>query len=516
MHNMSTARSSFRSLPFPLARVVIISGAINFVGFALAGLGSAATPTAYPGAAAFRSPPFDSDRWEFRTTRLESAGPSPRAIRPTTDTAYIYNSGFIVDSTDNPGGQTSITTGDTLTVTSGGFAVGVNHSGTFTQSGGSAVVNGNYLYLGLMFGSTGVYNMSGGDLTADQVIVGYGGTGTFTQSGGTVTTGNNGFLRLGNNPGSTGTYNLDGGTLTTSFVGVASSTNNNAFNFNGGTLQLQANNGSFSGGPFLTANVRAGGAIIDTAGFNVTVSAPLVHSTITGDAATDGGLTKNGLGTLTLFGASTYNGGTTLNAGTLLVNNTTGSGTGTGAVTVKTNTTLGGSGTIAGAVTVNSGGKLAPGNSAGRLSVGSLTLASGSTLAIELGGTTAGSQYDQVFVAGALSLTGSTLSVSQINGFNLAPGQKFFILDRTGTDVSPVGLFANAPGGIYTDTAGNKFLVNYADHDPADTSNALLNDVSLTVTPEPSTWAMLLLGGAGLLALPVVRRRRRRQSGAAA
>ena len=45
----------------------------------------------------------------------------------------------------------------------------------------------------------------------------------------------------------------------------------------------------------LTAiNVRNGGAIIDTAGFDILIPAgqPLNHSSIGGDNATDGGLTK--------------------------------------------------------------------------------------------------------------------------------------------------------------------------------------------------------------------------------
>ena len=59
------------------------------------------------------------------------------------------------------------------------------------------------------------------------------------------------------------------------------------------------------------------GAIIDTAGFNVTIPQLLQHSAVAGDSAKDGGLTKNGNGTLSLSGANTYTGNTTINAGTL-------------------------------------------------------------------------------------------------------------------------------------------------------------------------------------------------------
>ena len=62
-----------------------------------------------------------------------------------------------------------------------------------------------------------------------------------------------------------------------------------------------------------SANVRAGGAVINTNGFNVAISQSLAHDP-TGPA-TDGGLVKNGAGTLTLNGASlSYTGVTTVNA----------------------------------------------------------------------------------------------------------------------------------------------------------------------------------------------------------
>ena len=51
------------------------------------------------------------------------------------------------------------------------------------------------------------------------------------------------------------------------------------------------------------ANVRNGGAVIDTATFNVTIPQSLVHSNVQGDNAKDGGLTKNSDGTLILAGA---------------------------------------------------------------------------------------------------------------------------------------------------------------------------------------------------------------------
>jgi autotransporter-associated beta strand protein len=68
-------------------------------------------------------------------------------------------------------------------------------------------------------------------------------------------------------------------------------------------------------------------------------------------------------GKLTLTGANTYTGGTTVSGGTLLVRNTSGSGTGTGAVDVSSTGTLGGTGLIGSSTTID--GNHAPGLSAG-------------------------------------------------------------------------------------------------------------------------------------------------------
>src|SRR3546814_16629236 len=64
-----------------------------------------------------------------------------------------------------------------------------------------------------------------------------------------------------------------------------------------------------------------------------------------------------------------------------------------------------------GAVSVASGGSLAPGNSPGRLSTGDLTLAAGSTLTVEIDGTAAGTEYDQIAVTGSVAVTGARKSV---------------------------------------------------------------------------------------------------------
>ena len=88
---------------------------------------------------------------------------------------------------------------------------------------------------------------------------------------------------------------------------------------------------------------------------------------------------------------------------------------------------LAGSGTIM--ANVANSATISPGLSAGILAItGNLNLASTSTVQIEIGGTTPGTQYDQLHVTGQLAL-GGILNVSVINSFNLAAGNLFDFLD---------------------------------------------------------------------------------------
>lgn len=141
-------------------------------------------------------------------------------------------------------------------------------------------------------------------------------------------------------------------------------------------------------------------------------------------------LTKIGTGTLILTGANTYSGTTTVSGGKLLINNSTGSGTGFGAVTVASGGTLGGNGVNSGATTVNSGGTLSPGNSISTLTFSNaLVLNSGCTNIFEISKSPV--TNDVAKVLGALTC-GGTLMVTNISTNALAAGDSFKLFNAAG------------------------------------------------------------------------------------
>jgi len=140
-------------------------------------------------------------------------------------------------------------------------------------------------------------------------------------------------------------------------------------------------------------------------------------------------LIKAGSGALTLTGANTYSAGTTVSNGTLLVNNLTGSGAGSGTVTVANGGTLGGTGIISGAVTVNSGGIFAPGNPLGTLTINnSVKLAAGSTNNFAISQLPLTNAVAKI--SGALT-NGGALIVTNVGKTQLGPGDTFKLFNAT-------------------------------------------------------------------------------------
>jgi T5SS/PEP-CTERM-associated repeat protein len=97
-------------------------------------------------------------------------------------------------------------------------------------------------------------------------------------------------------------------------------------------------------------------------------------------------------------------------------------------LSVDAHGTLKGNGKVNGSV--SNTGIVAPGVSLGPLTItnGNYTQTNGGTLQIEIGGTTAGSQYDQLLISGTATLNG-TLAVSLTGNFLPGAGDSFNILD---------------------------------------------------------------------------------------
>jgi autotransporter-associated beta strand protein len=139
------------------------------------------------------------------------------------------------------------------------------------------------------------------------------------------------------------------------------------------TWNALAGNLSFSG-----AINNNGNLLTIAGGFNTT-------TTINGPISGSGGLTKNGLGTLTLSGANTFTGGLTLNAGTLA---------------------LGGNERIHNSVALNmNGGTLNPNNYSETL--GALNLWDNSTITLNPGGNQASLTFSSAnYTSGILTING--------------------------------------------------------------------------------------------------------------
>ncbi|GAB5561647.1 MAG: hypothetical protein SynsKO_32940 [Synoicihabitans sp.] len=366
----------------------------------------------------------------------------------------------------------------------------LNRAGGTTNS--IAITDGGNLTVGTTLsladvGSTsiGTLSVSGTDSSSastGNLYVGYAGQGTATVSnGGTLST--DAQLSLGTTAGSQGTFNLNaGGTLEVGGAGgIAIGAGTGAFNANGGTIQVTGSNLTSSAPMTLGASTNS---TVDTNGLNASLSGILSGT---------GSLTKSGAGTLTLSGANTYTGATTISAGTLNFANSSGSATGTGAVTIANGAFLTGTGSIGGSLIVASGATIAPGNSAGLVTIsGDFTLNSGSIINLELGGLTRGTQYDAFDVTGTAML-GGTLNVTIID-------------DYTPTGESTYNLFdAASVGGTFA--AINLPTVTNGTWNTANL--ATTGEISLTVSavPEPSTFALLF----GLAALGFTGARRRRK-----
>ena len=353
---------------------------------------------------------------------------------------------FLISVGDAAGdnGTFRVTSGTYTLTGRNSFVIGNFGNGAYVQTGGTVIQEMQYeTNLGNNTGTVGSFTISGGlysqqDTTNAYFYVGTRSTGILTVSGTGVLDAEHGVEvgRLGGTAAG-GTINLDGGTLQTTLINAGGGTGTKTINFDGGTLKALASNAPFISG-MTSANVLAGGAIIDTNGYNDTISQALVSG-----ASPDGGLTKLGAGTLTLSAVNTYTGPTTISAGTLrLGDGTTNNGSVAGDIVnngalVFANPmplvyggTISGSGTLvkngagalsltadnsgfSGSVTINAGALLAANAAGSALGTGGVT--------IQTGGSLGGSGFVGSGASPAAIATVSNGSDATSNG-HIAPG----------------------------------------------------------------------------------------------
>ncbi len=206
-----------------------------------------------------------------------------------------------------------------------GFVVA--RGGTFRLSGATVnVTGGGFVFTaGNTISSTSSFILDSGtfDAGTKEVLNAYGATGSTTLNGGIFTCG---AFRVGQG---TGTLNLNGGTLRANNLSTGGGTT--TVNFNGGTLQARTNSGSFVPDTLTNTVVKAGGAVIDSNGFNVTIGHILTEDGV----STGGGVNKKGVGILDLTADNTYTGTNLIEGGVLRVSSTTKLGTSAAPVTVN-------------------------------------------------------------------------------------------------------------------------------------------------------------------------------------
>ncbi|XHR27092.1 MAG: PEP-CTERM sorting domain-containing protein [Chthoniobacteraceae bacterium] len=446
----------------------------------------------------------------------------------------------------------ALTTAGALTVDAGGTldvsAYAANASGGLVlgSATGSGLITGaqGIVLAGTNGGAVAASLISG---TINSAISSGTATSTVTKTGTSTTVVLNGVnTYLGATTVSEGRLDINGSLGASSAVGIATSGTLGGSGTINGTV---VNSGVITGGLTFANDVTINsGATANATAFNsnivdngsitggLTVQGGKVLSgsgSVSGTTAVNGG-TVNGtgltLGATLLYGSSTLSGynvasSMTITGGTTSLTGTTHS---TATLSVSTGAILNNNGTVDGNVGVSglikgtgtvtgnlalTSGTLSPGNSPGITTVqGNFTMDASSKLVAEVTGTAAGSAYDQVKVSGNVILAG-TLDLSTLTGLSL--GDTIILIDNTGSSTTS-GYFSQiitsgstytigAAGGTYTFTSGTaEYLINYAANADGDSVN---NDVTLTVVPEPGTWAMLM-GGMGLLTLGQRLRRR--------
>jgi len=426
--------------------------------------------------------------------------------------------------------------GSTVQITGAGTLTGSSYdlrqSNTTAAQGISAVLGGsgnasktgaNTVLLTAVNTYSGSTTITAGTLSVDGDATLGNGAGTLIMNGGTLNTTasrNNGTAPIANNLSVTAdsTIATSGTAATTQLNLTATSITGNGSKLTiknngtsvGGVFQVRFSNGFTTSVPMEIASGTNG--TTELSSFNGTSTTQQFDGVISGDGSyVRNASTVSGGGTTIFTAANTYTGGTNVSRGTLVAGNTSGSATGTGAVTINNGGTLAGSGAVAGDVTVNSGGSVSPGNSIDSLTLGAnLSFIAGGSFVAEIDSSAALSvAADLLNIGGNLSIaSGALLNLSDIAATSqvLPDGTKFTLMSYAGT--WDLGTFNLAPDGGAVLAGVNSFMIDYDDSTPglnfpSDTPiGAGISYVTLTVAAVPEPAAFLFGGLAcGLVGL---------------
>lgn len=309
------------------------------------------------------------------------------------------------------------------------LVIGGSGTGGLTVSGGGTVSSGNG-YIGLNAASSGTVTITGTSSSwttgALNLFVGLDGSGTLVVADGGAVSAT--VVYLGYHSGASGSLSVNGGaagggTLSTSRI--VAGPGGGTVTFDGGVLKATATQSDFISGFAANAvTLAAGGAIFDTNGYDIGVSAEISGT---------GTLEKKGGGTLTLTAANTYTGVTTVSAGTLQLGNASAAGSLAGGVSISSGATLSGdnsglhASSVGGSVTVAGGGRIAAVAGAPMTVGGNLTFSNySSAFGVALG---APSATALLSVTGNLTLNG-VLNITAEAGFT---GGTYRLIDYAGT-----------------------------------------------------------------------------------
>jgi fibronectin-binding autotransporter adhesin len=460
---------------------------------------------------------FSSTKTSYNITGAGSANTTLKIDPNTTATATFIRNVAVTGASDqtfsnltllledsNLTGQTKIQPGDggSITIASNAtLKIGsttaqsvileANGSGT-----GSGALNVNGVLIAGVSGSSikadtgGVLNLNlaaGSSLANVQLSTGTGGVINFVGGG-----------NLG------GSVNPSAGrvNLATSGITIGSTT---SFAF--GTTGTAGN--STIGATYTTGTSTIEGQVVLTGGggaarnniFDVAGGGTLIMSgLLTGGNTASTSISKTGTGTLSLTrsaGNSISGSAFNVSAGTLLVNNTTGSATGTLVpVNVAVGATLAGAGRIEGATTIS--GILAPGNSIGTLRVANDVTWNGSLLG---GGATTDWQFElgAANTADLLQITGAASEFIKGTGTTF----RFDFLGSTDTGIFKlVDWESNASvggGELGTNFAATDFTYTNLGGGNSGTFRFNGSSLEFQAIPEPSSLVMLIGGGVCLI-----------------